>query len=121
MNARGQVEIDEDIATQSVPFLSNTFPQLESIAFWGRDGNRLRALNSIKKGYSDHNHFLDSFTEAFNCGYISRNLQIVGLRCPRRRIDDNYNCMVCTRVCSAFPLKHTGDIDFAYHLQQAMR
>jgi len=106
--------LDEDIATQSVPFLSNTFHQLESVAFWGKSGGKLLSLNTII--IDDDQRFyvytlLDWFSGAFSCRTLPQNLQIVGLSCPNTTVDVDGSCQTCKRVCSKFPLERTGDID----------
>ena len=106
--------LDEDIATQSLPFLSNTFPHLERIAFWGKCGDDLLSLNTVliddeQRGYISN--LLDSFSGAFSCRAIPKCLQIVGLSCPNNRVDIDGSCQTCKRVCNKFPLEITGDID----------
>ena len=107
--------LDEDIATQSIPYLTaSTFPQLESVAFWGKCGDNLLSLNTVlidddQRGYI-HN-LLDSFSGAFSCRTLQQNLQINGLSCPNTTVDTDGSCRTCKRICSRFPLGITGDID----------
>ena len=115
----GDIELDEDIATKSVKFIiGSKFPHLESIAFWGKSEDRLHSLNmsftsihNVQKR-SIHN-LMDSFSGAFDCGSLPQNLQIVGLRCPRKRRSgtSNSDCAICKRVCDKFPLELIGDVD----------
>jgi len=102
--------MDEEIATQSVRFLS-LLPNLESVTFWGRDGNRLRSLNSMRlhiNNPSTTSQLLESFSSAFDYGGLPTHLQINGLRCPWK----NTNCCsICKRICDKFPLESISDID----------
>ena len=102
--------MDDEIATQSVRFLS-LLPNLESVTFWGRDGNRLRSLNSMRlhiNNPSITSQLLESFSSAFDYGGLPTHLQINGLRCPWK----NTNCCkICQRICDKFPLKSISDID----------
>ena len=109
------IQTDEDIATQSVHFLSR-LPNLESVTFSGKDGDSLCSLNSgwilgdDQRGciYS----LLDAFIGAFNCKSLPNNLQIIGLSCPKRfGRGSSGDCRICKRVCKMFPIKHIGDID----------
>jgi len=111
--------LDEDIATQSVHFLFR-FSNLERVTFLGTDGNDLRSLNSVpslvftqKQKESIYN-LLDSFSGAFDYKHLPRNLQIIGLRCPRRR--SSSDCTVCRRICNKFPVQRIGNISLClYH------
>ena len=103
-------QMDDEIATQSVRFLS-LLPNLESVTFWGRDGNRLRSLNSMRlhiNNPSTTSQFLESFSSVFDYGGLPTHLQINGLRCPWK----NTNCCtICKRICDKFPLESISDID----------
>jgi len=103
-------QMDDEIATQSVHFLS-LLPHLESVTFWGRDGNRLRSLNSMRLHINNPtttSQLLESFSSAFDYGGLPTHLQINGLRCQHASTGD---CKVCKRVCKMFPLERIGDID----------
>jgi len=110
----GDIELNEDIATKSVQFIiASKFPHLESVAFWGKSEDRLHSLNMSFT--SIHNNqrgsiysLMDELSGAFDCGSLPHNLQMNGLRCPRK--NSNY-CTVCKRVCNDFPLELTGDVD----------
>ena len=110
-----RIQIDEDIATQSVPFLiASTFPQLESVAFWGKCGNNLLSLNTSiindDQGRCIYS-MLDAFSGAFYCRTLPQNLHIVGLSCPNTTFEIDGSCQTCKRVCNKCPLEVTGDID----------
>jgi len=117
--------LDEDIATQSVPFLiATTFPHLESVVFWGKCGDNLLPLNEIiidddQRGsiYS----LLDAFSGAFSCRTIRNSLQIVGLSCPNTRVDTDGSCRTCKEYAISFLSKLLEILIYVYHLQQAMR
>jgi len=111
----GDIELNEDIATKSIQFIiASKFPHLESVAFWGKSEDRLHSLNMSFT--SIHNNqrgciysVLESLSEAFHCGSLPHNLQINGLRCPRKT--GNTNCTACKRICGRFALERIGDID----------
>ena len=104
-------EIDEHIATQSVPFISKRFPHLESVSFWGADGDNLLSLDLSVDNPDGIYQLFDSFSSAFDCRSIPNNLQINGLRCPQSLFANTGDCKVCKRVCKMFPLERIGDID----------
>jgi len=115
LQSPGEVHTNEDIATQSVPFLiATTFPQLESVAFWGKSGDNLLSLNDVIIDDDQRGciyNLLDSLSGAFSCRAIPNNLQIIGLSCPNTTVDTDGSCQTCKRICNKFPLGITGDID----------
>jgi len=108
-NGMGETDLDENIATRIVHFLSNRFPHLESITFWDMK-DRLCPLNYHSRWKnadqrSSIYHLLDTFTGAFTCKAIPPTLEIVGLSCPKKTRTSTRECKVCKRVCRSFPLE----------------
>jgi len=70
---KATIQVDEDLATKSVHFLS-ILPNLESVAFWGKYRSSLCSLNSLELySYGDNpsiNHLLDEILGAFDCGSL---------------------------------------------------
>ena len=115
LSITGDIELNEDIATKSIQFIiASKFPHLESVTFWGKSSdNRLHSLNMsltsinfIQRMRIDILFY--KLSGAFDCGHLPYNLQIIGLRCPRKCT--NY-CVACRRVCLKFPLESILDID----------
>jgi len=113
-NDTNTIHVDEDIATNSVHFLSR-LPNLQSVTFWGRWGD---SLCSLKSRYISEDqrfgiyHLMDSFSGAFDCRSLPHNLQINGLSCPNLCNDsEGGSCKVCKRLCKKFPLERTLDVD----------
>ena len=106
------IQVDKDIATKSVHFLSILPNNLESVAFWGKYRSSLCSLNPLVL-YGDNpsiSHLLDEILGAFDCVSLPHNLQINGLRCTRKRTS-NSDCTECKRICGRFPLERIGDLD----------
>jgi len=116
------LNINEDIATKSVPFLiANNFPHLESVAFWGKDGDRLSSLRWIRIDKNERGsiyHLMDSFSGAFDCGSLPHNLQIIGLRCPNGA--SSSGCRTCQKMCRKFPVELIGDVDLCFPFPYAI-
>jgi len=108
--------LDEDIATQSVHFLFR-FSNLERVTFLGKEGNDLCSLNSVpsllftQKQKESIYSMLDAFSGAFDYRHIPHNLQVIGLRCPRKYED----CTICKRICNKFPVHRIGDVSLCLH------
>ena len=106
-----RIQVNDDIATNSVFFLSR-FPYLERVTFLGKDGNGLyhpirSIINEDQRG-SVH-HLLDSFSAAFDCRHIPQKLQIIGLCCPKNGL--TRNCKTCNKICRKFPFDSILDVD----------
>ena len=119
-NEDGGTVVDQDTATRAVPFLCN-FPRLERV-FLGR----LNPSNGEVEGFVPTRHTLDedneymdalinAFSGAFRSGALSRNLWVLGLRCPRSSRFTNMfgdsTCLVCHNACKSFPLESVADFE----------
>ena len=110
-NSIDDTEVDENIATRTVHFLSNRFPHLESVTFWDKD--RSCPLNYYYRFINQDQresiyHLLDSFSGAFTYKSLPSTLEIVGLSCPERTplgLDGAGECKVCKRICRSYPLE----------------
>jgi len=108
------IEIDKDIATKSVSFISKRLTHLESVSFWGADGDSLCSFHpggwKFDWGGCIYS-LLDALSGAFDCRSLPHNLQIIGLSCPKRIIGSTIDCAYCNKVCKMFPLELVGEID----------